>query len=639
MCGIYGILARSGPVDGAPLAAMDAALRHRGPDDSGTLLDGPCALGMRRLAIIDLEGGRQPIASEDHAVWVVFNGEIYNYRALRRGLQERGHVLTTSSDTEVIVHLYEERGEAFVDELRGMYACAIWNRHTQTLTLARDRLGIKPLYYAETAAGLVFASELRSLLAHPSVGRELDLHALSHYLSFGTTPEERGAVRGVAKLPPGHVARAREGRIVDRRRYWQLPVAHPPPPARRTDGRETVETLRVLLRDAVQSHLESDVPVGAFLSGGVDSATVVALMAQSGQRPHTFSIGFAERDFDELRYARMVAERWDTVHEELVARPDVWSLLDEIVPALDEPFADVSAIPTWLVSRLAARRVKVVLSGDGGDEVFGGYDHYPQGLADARRFDRLPSPLRRALGALSASLPDAAPGKRWLRHASLAARLRFLDGEALFPADVKARLISPGLADALAAAVDPLEERARLLEGAPGDALGRLMWLDTMTYLPLDILTKVDRMSMAHSLEVRPPLLDTPLVEAMARLPSEWKVRGRERKRLFKQAVRGWVPDEILDRPKRGFGVPIREWLRGPLRAAAHDVLLDGRTAARGLFDRRLVRALLDEHVSGRRDQSLRLWALLVLELWTRAVLEGERRLVEPARPRGERLA
>jgi asparagine synthase (glutamine-hydrolysing) len=621
MCGIYGVLCPDGPVDGAPLAAMDHAMRHRGPDDSGTLLDGPCALGMRRLAIIDLAGGRQPIASEDRAVWVVFNGEIYNFRSLRRELQERGHAFATSSDTEVIVHLYEELGEGFVERLRGMFACAVWDRRARALTLARDRIGIKPLYYAETEAGLVFASELRSLIAHPSVGRALDPLALSHYVSFGTTPADRGALRGVRKLPPGHLLRAERGRVVRERRYWDLVVA----PAANPSEAQAVESVRALLRDAVRSHLESDVPVGAFLSGGVDSATVVALMAHLGQRPHTFSIGFDERDFDELRFARLVAERYGTQHEELVVRPDVWPLLDEIVPALDEPLADVSAIPTYLVSRLAARRVKVVLSGDGGDEVFGGYDHYEQGLADIRRFDRLPLLLRRSIGAIAAVLPDVAPGKRWLRHASLAARLRFLDGEALFPADLKARLLSRDLAAAIADAADPLEDRARMLERAPGDALGRLLYLDTMTYLPLDILTKVDRMSMAHSLEVRPPLLDAPLVEAVAQLPSRWKVDGRARKVLFKKAVRGWVPDEILARPKRGFAVPIRHWFRGPLRRAAEEVLFDRRTLARGLFDPRFVRALVDEHRRGRRDQSMRLWALLVLELWTRAVIEGER--------------
>ena len=388
MCGIYGLLARGTTNDGAALAAMDAALRHRGPDDSGTLLDGPCALGMRRLAIIDLDGGHQPIASEDRRVWVVFNGEIYNYRALRGELQERGHQLATASDTEVIAHLYEERGWDFPLALRGMFAAAVWDRETGTLTLARDRLGIKPLYYVETGAGLLFASEMRALLTHPSVSRELDPIALDHYFSFGTTPADRGAVRGVRKLPPGCVLRAKNGRVVSLRRYWDLR-----PPASPLGEGEAIERVRALIEDAVRSHLESDVPVGAFLSGGLDSSTVVAQMAAQGRAPHTFSIGFDARDFDELAWARRVAARFGTRHEEEVVTAGCWQALDEIIPALDEPFADVSAIPTWFVSRLAARRVKVVLSGDGGDEVFAGYDRYLRGVAD-ERLDRLPPAIR-----------------------------------------------------------------------------------------------------------------------------------------------------------------------------------------------------------------------------------------------------
>ena len=632
MCGIYGVLARGGAVDPAALPAMDSALVHRGPDDNGTLLDGPCALGSRRLAIIDVGGGHQPIASEDRAVWVVMNGEIYNFRTLRQRLQKRGHVFASNTDTEVLVHLYEQHGEAFVDELRGMFAFALWDRRVQKLLIGRDRLGIKPLYYAETAAGLVFGSELRALLAHPSVGRALDPAALSHYLSFGTTPDDRAIIAGVRKLPPAHLLVAREGRVESLRRWWSLRTAPDAPSVSEDDA---AERIRGLVDDAVRSHLESDVEVGAFLSGGVDSSAVVATMARAGHRPWTFSVGFGERDFDELAWARLVADRYGTRHEEIEVRADAWTLLGDVVAFLDEPFADVSAIPTFLVSRLAASRVKVVLSGDGGDEVFGGYDHYAEALADARRFDRLPDVARRAVGRLAAALPDRAPGKRWLRHASLASRVRFLDGESLFAADQKARLVSRDLTAMLqrsmsAADLEPLEARARLLDRAPGDALGRLMWLDTMTYLPLDILTKVDRMSMAHSLEVRPPLLDTTLVEAAARLPSSWKIAGDERKRIFKRAMADRVPAEILARRKQGFGVPIHAWFRGPLAGALVEMLLDRRTVARGLFDPRYVRGLLDEHRAGRRDHALRLYALLVLELWTRAVVEGEGRAAPP---------
>ena len=634
MCGIFGVVSTSGPLDphgSNALAAMDASLRHRGPDDSGLLLDGPCALGMRRLAIIDLAGGHQPIASEDHSVWVVFNGEIYNHAELRRGLEARGHRFSTATDTEVIVHLYEDRGDEFADSLRGMFACAVWDRRKQSLLLTRDRLGIKPLYYSETPRGLVFASELGALAAHPWVGREVDPTALSHYLSFGTTPIDRAILRQVRKLPPAHHLTFQGGRAT-LRRWWDLR----PPRRREISEAEAIERVYALTADAVQSHLVADVPVGAFLSGGIDSATVVALMARSGHVPRTFSIGFDERDFDELRLARETARAFGTIHEEEVIRPGaaLWSLVESVVRSLDEPFADVSAIPTWLVARMAARRVKVVLSGDGGDEVFGGYDHYVGGLVDARRFVRLPAPARRALGGIAAALPDGAPGKRWLRHAALPKRLRFLDGESLFQADLKARLVGPALAEALACADDPLELRARLLASAPGDALGRLMYLDTVTYLPLDILTKVDRMSMAHSLEVRPPLLDTPLVEAMAALPARFKVAGRARKILFKKAVRGLIPDAIIDRPKRGFGVPVRHWMRGPLGVAARAILTERRARERGLFDEKFVASLFTEHASGRRDQSLPIWGLLVLELWLREFVDGPAARLAPREAR-----
>ena len=631
MCGIYGVLSRGAPVDPEPLGAMDEALRHRGPDDNGQLFDGPCALGMRRLSIIDLSGGHQPIASEDRSAWVVFNGEIYNHVALRRDLERRGHRFRTASDTEVIVHLYEERGDRFPEALRGMFAIALWDRRRRALTLARDRLGIKPLYYADTPSGLVFASELGALAAHPWVERTVDGPALSHYLTFGTTPLDRAILRGARKLEAGSVLRF-EGSAPSVRRYWDLrPAARPAPPLA-----EAAIEVRALLDDAVRSHLVADVPVGAFLSGGIDSATVVALMARAGAAPRTFSIGFCERDFDELRFARLLAAQLGTVHDEELLRDDasLWPILDDVLRGLDEPLADPSAIPTWLVSRLAARHVKVVLSGDGGDEVFGGYDHYPQALAEARRFDRLPDAARRALSAVSAMLPDGAPGKRWLRHAAQPPRLRFLDGESLFPGDLKARLVAPAFASSLGPLAAPLDQRSRLYAGAPGDALGRLLYLDAMTYLPLDILTKVDRMSMAHSLEVRPPLLDAPLVEAVAALPSRLKVHGGVRKVLLKQAVRGLVPDAIIDRPKRGFGVPLRHWLRGPLGEVARAILTDRRTRERGLLEPRAVAALLDEHRSGRRDQSLAIWGLLVLEVWLRRMIDGQPVRVAPREAR-----
>jgi asparagine synthase (glutamine-hydrolysing) len=628
VCGIYGFVATSDlgspeQVD-ATLAAMDRALVHRGPDDHGSYVDAHCAMGMRRLSIIDLGGGRQPISNEDGSIWVVFNGEIYNYRQLRDGLLTRGHRFTTTSDTEVLVHLYEERGEALVEQLSGMFGFAIWDGARRRLLLARDRLGIKPLYYAATPRGLVFASELKAVLCHGDVRRRISPAALSHYLSFGTTPSDQSIIDGVRKLPPGCLLSYGAGEAA-LRRYWSLPSVE-----RVTSAADAEREVRQLVRDAVRSHLVSDVPVGAFLSGGVDSATVVGTMVELGARPKTFSIGFEETEFNELAYARQVARRFATDHHELVVRPDAWELTEQLVWYLDEPFADVSAVPTFLVSQLAAAHVKVVLSGDGGDELFGGYDRYLWSAREERRFGWMPPFLQRALAAAAELLPDAAPGKNYLRHLARDAAMRYVDGESLIPAHIKRHLLDAGLLMQLhqenCAIAQPIAERlARLhaLERSGSDLVRRLMQLDFETYLPLDILTKVDRMTMAHSLEARPPLLDHTLVERIFPLPSELKIDRRgTQKAIFKRAVADLLPLEIVHRPKRGFGVPIRQWFRGPLRDPVEELLTEKRTRERGWLDAVAVRALLDEHQRGRRDQSLRLWSLLMLELWSRNFLD-----------------
>ena len=627
MCGIYGFVAAAGDLGepalvGRTLAAMDRSIVHRGPDDNGVYVDERCAMGMRRLSIIDLGGGKQPIANEDRRVWVVFNGEIYNYRALRHDLVARGHRFTTTSDTEVLVHLYEERGDALVDALSGMFGFALWDRERQELLLARDRLGIKPLYYAPTPRGLVFGSELKSLICHPDVRREVSPEALSHYLSFGHTPPDRAILDGVCKLPPGHLLRWRRGEL-HVRRYWDLVAAEEP-----VHPREAAAEVRQLLRDAVRSHLVADVPVGAFLSGGIDSASVVGTMAELGVRPKTFSIGFEEDDFNELGYARQIARKFATDHHELVVRPDAWALTEKLVWFLDEPFADVSAIPTYLVAQLAAAHVKVVLSGDGGDEVFAGYDRYAWTLEEERRFGWLPRPARWALTRLSAALPDRARGKNFLRHIAQPAHLRYVDGESLFPRPLKQRLIGPALREALlrrrADADAPTAERRALLDGVDGDLVRRMLYLDTMTYLPLDILTKVDRMTMAHSLEARPPLLDHTLVERVFRLPSALKLTADgTQKAVFKRAVADLLPREILAREKRGFAVPIARWFRGPLRAPMLALLGDQRFVERGWLEPATVDALIAEHLDGRRDHALPLWSLMSLELWARQFLDG----------------
>ena len=643
MCGIYGFVAAAGDLGdpervGRTLEMMDGSIIHRGPDENGTYRDERCAMGMRRLSIIDLGGGRQPIASEDERYWIVFNGEIYNYRSLREGLLTRGHRFTTTSDTEVIVHLFEERGAAVVDALSGMFGFAVWDRARHELVLARDRLGIKPLYYAPTPRGLVFGSELKSLLCHPDVRRAVSPEALSHYLSFGTTPSDQAILDGVRKLPPGHILRYRAGEL-SVSRYWDLADV----PERTVDPRDAAAEVRTLLRDAVESHLVADVPVGAFLSGGVDSASVVGTMAELGVRPKTFSIGFEEAAFNELDYARVIAKKFGTDHHELVVRPDAWALTEKLVWYLDEPFADVSAIPTFLVSQLAAAHVKVVLSGDGGDEVFAGYDRYGWTIRDERRFGWLPDVARRGLTALATALPDRARGKNFLRHIAQPTHLRHIDGESLFPGSMKARLLGPELRRLLAErnsdADAALRERVALLDGAPGDLVRRMLYLDTMTYLPLDILTKVDRMTMAHSLEARPPLLDHTLVERVFAMRSSLKLApDGTQKSIFKRSVADLLPPEILTRQKRGFGVPIVEWFRGPLKAPMQEILGDRRFIERGWLDEGTVRAIVAEHLDGRRDHALSIWSLMTLELWARRFLDGA--LPETAaEPRTEEIA
>jgi asparagine synthase (glutamine-hydrolysing) len=635
MCGIYGFVAAAGDLGdperiGATLDAMDRSIHHRGPDDNGQYVDERCAMGMRRLSIIDLGGGKQPIASCDRRYSIVFNGEIYNYRALRERLLTRGHRFTTTSDTETIVHLYEERGAAVVDELAGMFGFAIWDRERHELVLARDRLGIKPMYYAPTPRGLVFGSELKSLLCHPDVRRAVSPAALSHYLSFGTTPGDQSILEGVRKLLPGHILRYRGGELAVTR-YWDLRDAAADVRGaadRPVDDRAVAAEVRSLLRSAVESHLVADVPVGAFLSGGIDSASVVGTMAELGARPKTFSIGFEEADFNELDYARIIAKKFGTDHHELVVRPDAWALTEKLVWFLDEPFADVSAIPTFLVSQLAAAHVKVVLSGDGGDEVFAGYDHYAWTLDEERRFGWLPAPARWALARISAALPDRARGKYLLHHLAQPTHLRHIDGESLFQEPLKRRLLGKELAaelrrrdlDALAATHD----RVALLDGAPGDLLQRLLYLDTVTYLPNDILTKVDRMTMAHSLEARPPLLDHKLVERVFQLRSSLKLApDGTQKAIFKQSVADLLPPEILTREKRGFGVPIVKWFRGALKSPMQELLGDRRFVERGWLDEGTVRAIVAEHVDGRRDHALSIWSLMTLELWARQFLDG----------------
>jgi asparagine synthase (glutamine-hydrolysing) len=625
MCGIAGFVEASSAtspfrVDEAQRLAheMCDAIRHRGPDDEGFYVEPGVALGMRRLSIIDLSTGHQPIHNEDRTVWIVFNGEIYNFRDLRRELDAAGHRFYTATDTETIVHAYEEWGTAAIGRLRGMFGLAIWDTRTRTLLAARDRVGIKPLHYAVVGGRLYFGSEIKSLLCAPDLPRDIDLDALDHYLSFLYTPRDRSIFQRVNKLPPGHLLTWTDG-VVRVEQYWQMPDQET---FHGTEA-DAVAALEDVLTDAVRSHLMSDVPLGAFLSGGVDSSTVVALMARTaGARVKTFSIGFDEPAFDELEHARRIARRFDTDHHEFVVKPDAVSILDRLVAHFDEPFADSSAIPTWYVSEMARRHVTVVLSGDGGDELFGGYDRYFP-LRRVAAFDRYsPAALRTVASLAAAALPHGTRGKNFLRHVGRDERGRYIDAVRYFSADEKPALLAEDVRRQLAAA-DPETQLARHF-----DRYAHLPWptqmmrFDAETYLPEDVLTKVDRMSMAHSIESRVPLLDNDVIAFAASLPSALKIKNGRTKHVLREVAARLLPREWLDRPKQGFGVPLGVWFRGRLRDLFQDTLRPSSGTA-DYFQAAFVRRLLDEHLSGRRDHTLRLWQLVVFERWHNQYVEG----------------
>lgn len=619
MCGIAGLvyLDRDNPVDSRLVKRMCERLVHRGPDDEGLWVDHHVGLGMRRLSIIDLATGQQPMTNEDRSVWLVFNGQIYNYPELRAELLGRGHRFATRSDTETIVHAYEEWGEDCVTHLRGMFAFALWDGPRERLLLARDRLGIKPLYYAADGRQLCFASELKALLEVPEVPRQLDPEALDDYLTFEYVGGAKTIFTGIRKLPPGHVL-VLEGGRVRIRQYWDVPGAV-------EEGRDEgwyCRSIQETLAEAVRIHLLSEVPLGALLSGGIDSSAVVGLMRRVGP-VKSFSLGFRDRSYDELPYARLVARHFGTEHREEYVEPDAVGLASRLIQHLDEPFADVSIFPTYLVSRLARTEVTVALSGDGGDELFAGYDSY---LADrgARLYGRLPGALRAGLerGIRPALRPSAR--KRGWRNVAR----RFLDGTR-FPEELqharwlaylsrreKGELYADGLRDALGP-YDPFQQLLDHFERAPfRDRLARQQYVDLKTYLPDDILVKVDRMSMANSLEARPPLLDHVFVERVAAIPSRWKLRGLTRKYIFKRAMAPLLPHDVLRKRKEGFSIPMKTWLRTELRPLMLDVLSEAEIRRQGYFHWPYVARLIDEHLAGRENHSHRLWALMVFHLW-----------------------
>ncbi len=635
MCGIAGIMSVSGrPVMEEELRAMCAAMIARGPDDEGVYLAQEAGLAMRRLSIIDLNTGHQPVCNEDRSIWVVLNGEIYNYRDLRSELIGRGHVFSTATDTEVIVHLYEELGDRCVERLRGMFAFAIWDVRRSRLLVARDRLGIKPLYYAMVKGRLLFASELKSILQISEVERTVNWGSLDHLLAYMTTPVADSIVAGVRKLEPGHLLSITVGGEPRVERYWTLQFQ--PEYGRSED--DVAEELRARLAECVRLHLVSDVPVGAFLSGGTDSSAVVAAMSSvASGRIKTFSIGFRDEGFNELPYAKMVAERFDTDHHELILEPDVMELLKDLAWDLDEPLGDSSSIPTYMVSKLAAQHVKVVLSGDGGDELFAGYTKYViEGRERRARF--LPAMARHALGSLSSAMPDGMRGKNWLHHFSLPGPERYLDAVTLFKQGDRYRVLTR---ETKAHLQHCATERSRIerLQNGTGHWLSELQSMDLDHYLPLDILTKVDRMSMAHSLEARVPLLDHTFVEFAARIPVGMKLKRGRTKHIFVRALRGMLPDGVLDRPKQGFAPPIGSWLRRHLGQLMKDTILSDTCRRRGILDVSAIETLVRRHEQG-RPLDYQLWTLISFELWCRTFLDGRQTFsVRPMTSRSPALA
>ncbi|MDX6612675.1 MAG: hypothetical protein QOD75_1861 [Blastocatellia bacterium] len=627
MCGIAGFVtqkefASNGDTTTAVLDRMCRVIAHRGPDDQGMFVDGRVALGMRRLSIIDLAGGHQPLSGCDRAITIVFNGEIYNYLELKHELEAHGHRFKTQCDTEVVVHAYEQYGAKCVEHLRGMFAFAIWDAHRQELFIARDRVGKKPLYYGVTPRGtLIFGSELKALSQHPEFFGEVSAEALDAYLTYGYVPDPLTIFRDVHKLPPGHHLRFKDGRVL-LEQYWDFAYEELPDAPFKSEEEYSGE-LRKLLDEAVRVRLMADVPLGAFLSGGIDSSVVVGLMARhTGQPVKTFSIGFREDSHDELKYARLAAKHFGTDHRELIVTPDVCDIVDELVWYFDEPFADQSAIPTYLVSKLAREHVKVVLSGDGGDELFAGYTRY---TTDSKRsgFERLPRFVRKGMmQPLSRQLPHGALGRNYMHKVSSEPLDRYIEEISIFTKLNKPRLYTSDFKNCLLNRDASDLFRAHVARVRSHDPLDKLLYLDSKTYLPGDILTKVDRMSMAVSLEARVPLLDQKLIEFVTRIPASMKMRGSETKYIFKRAVEDLVPSEILHRPKQGFGVPISEWINTELRDRIRDTFADSRTRQRGYLEPGYVDLLLNEHERGRRDHSWAVWALLMLELWQRTLAD-----------------
>jgi asparagine synthase (glutamine-hydrolysing) len=626
VCGIYGILESSGrAADADSIRAMARRTVHRGPDDEGRFVGGPLAMGMRRLSIIDVDGGHQPLTNEDESIWLVANGEIYNYRELRSELVAQGHSFRTGSDCETLLHLYEAHGDDFLERVNGMFAFALWDGRRSRLVLGRDRLGIKPLYVRNEPGGrLLFASEAKAILAAPGVRTELDAGALHAYLGLGYVPAPQSIFRGIAKVPPATLLFAEKGGISERR-YWRVPAQVDAAPSES----QWVDAVRARLEESVRMQMVSDVPIGAFLSGGIDSSAVVGFMAKHSDRPvKTYAIGFAggpaEAFYDELPFARKIADRFGTEHHEIIVRPDVVALLPRLLWHMDEPVADTAFVTTYLVSEFARRDVTVILSGVGGDELFGGYRRYLGGHYRAY-LDRMPAVVRRAAAALGERLPSD-------RHSPLLNAMRLARGflnTAALPFEERYRSYMEVFDDEDAAALlrapQVIERNAlasAFAKAAGTDEANRMMAVDAETQLPDDLLLLTDRMSMAVSLECRVPLLDHELVELAARIPERLKMRGGRLKHVMKAALADLLPRDTLERRKRGFGAPMGAWLKQGLKPLLHDVLSRDAVERRGIFRHAAIAALIADHEANRIDGTDRLLALLNFEIWARIYLD-----------------
>jgi asparagine synthase (glutamine-hydrolysing) len=594
---------------------------HRGPDDEGIFVKDGAGLGMRRLSIIDLSGGHQPVFNEDRSAWIVYNGEVYNFPELRPELESRGHRFYTHTDTETIIHLYEDMGADCVQKLRGMFALAIYDQKKRKLLLARDRLGKKPLHYAVVKDKLYFASEIKSILAVQPELAEVNAEALLQYLYYGYVPDPITAFKGISKLPPGHLLEFENGKI-HVRQYWDLPRYNTHTPR---NEEECLDELESRLLEATRMRLISDVPLGAFLSGGTDSSTIVALMARASSGPvKTFSIGFTKDDFNEAHYARIVARKFGTDHHEMILEPDVVQTVEHLTSSLEEPFGDSSMLPTYYVSQMARQHVTVALSGDGGDEVFAGYDRY-RIHSDRQLFERVPGWARRFYrDQLFRLLPRSMKGRKFSYNVTLPWRERYVDALSFVPAfERDMPLLSDGFREVLQQVDDPQNVLLRYFQQAPADdPVSELLYVDTKTYMVADILTKVDRMSMLNSLEVRVPILDHIFLEWVTGLPPDWKLRGSTQKYIFRRlARRVGVPGEVLDRKKQGFALPLVHWMRNELKDVLM-ILLEQRTLDRGYFEAAGIRKLMNDHLYEGKVMTGRIWRLLMFELWHRNFLE-----------------